>query len=158
MVTINIMDSINLIDAFKAGCAIFTVAAVFTGIQAIVNPTAFATSFGIPLHRPPQSPKQAVKFTTSTTQSPRYDSAASSYVALLGARQLGTGVTLSVFAYQGKWAECATILSIIGVVVAGMDGYHITRNGSLGGALFHAGPRVAIAALAGVVAWGRWAM
>ena len=65
---------------------------------------------------------------------------------------------LLVFAYQGKWVECATILSIIGLVVAGMDGYHIAKNGNLGGGVFHAGPGAAIAALAGVVVWDKWAM
>lgn len=152
------MDSVKLTDASKALCAIFTAAAVFTGIQAIINPTAFVTSFGIPLHQPPQSSKQAVTSRTSTTQSPRHNSAASSYVSLLGACQLGTGITLLVFAYQGKWAECATTLSIIGVVVAGMDGYHIARNGNLGEGLFHAGPGAAIAALARFVVWDKWAM
>jgi hypothetical protein len=89
-VTINIMGGINgginvginLINAFEAVCAIFTVAAVFTGIQAIVNPTSFTVSSGIPLHQSSQSPKQADTTTTRTTQPPRHDSAASSYIAL----------------------------------------------------------------------------
>lgn len=149
------MASVNLITAFKAVCSIFTAASLLTGTQAIVNPTAFATSFGIPLAQPPESPKQAAASTTDTTKPPppHHDPAASSYVALLGARQLGTGITLLVFACQGKWVECATVLSVIGLVVAGADGYHIAKNGNLGGGVFHAGPGAAIAALAGAVVW-----
>ncbi|TLD09702.1 hypothetical protein PspLS_11377 [Pyricularia sp. CBS 133598] len=149
------MENVNLINAFKAVCSIFTVAAVLTGTQAIVNPTAFAISFGIPLNQPLKSAKQTAASTTNTTKPPHHDSTASSYIALVGARQLGTGITLLVFAYQGKWVECATILSIIGLVVAGMDGYHIAKNGNLGGGVFHAGPGAAIAALAGAVE--KWA-
>lgn len=59
-----------------------------------------------------------------------------------------------MFAYQGKWAEAATILSIIGVVVAGTDGWYIANvGGSVGGGLFHAGPGAAIAALAAAFLW-----
>ncbi|KAF1926409.1 uncharacterized protein M421DRAFT_7018 [Didymella exigua CBS 183.55] len=149
--SINNMDGINLMNAFKAVCGIFGVAAVFTGLQAITNPTGFASSFGIPLSHPsPKSPKP------STAQpGPAYPESdpASSYIALLGARQLGTGITLLVLAYQGKWIECATILSIIGVVVAGMDGWYLARSGNLGAGVFHAGPGLGIAALAGAVVW-----
>jgi hypothetical protein len=139
------MDGINLMSLFKVVTLIFTIAAIFTGLHAIINPTSFATSFGIPLpakHRKPTAPP-----------APTHDSAAASYVALLGARQLGTGITLLVFAIRGKWIECATILSIIGVVVAGMDGWHIARSGDFGKGVFHAGPGLLIAALAGAVVY-----
>lgn len=66
----------------------------------------------------------------------------------MGVRQLGTGITLLTFAYQGKWTEAATILAIIGIVVAGTDGFFLARAGygSLG--RFHAIPGAEIAALA----------
>lgn len=149
------MDGINIVSTCKAVSVIFAAAAVFTGIQAIVYPTNFATSFGIPLPHPSLKPAKAPKSKAAPTEE---DFAASSaYVTLLGARQLGTGVTLLVFAYQGKWAESATILTIIGVLVAGMDGYYIAQSTSIGGGLFHALPGALIAALAAATLHaGRW--
>jgi hypothetical protein len=140
------MNSINIMSIFGAVSVIFAVAAVSTGVQAIINPAGFATSFGIPLPRP--APKHAKPFKPRATPTAEEAATSSAYIALLGARQLGTGITLLVFAYQGKWIESATILTIIGIVVAGMDGYHIARSGSLGGGLFHAIPGALIAALA----------
>ncbi|KAI3390654.1 hypothetical protein diail_8985 [Diaporthe ilicicola] len=136
-------------STFGGVSVIFAVASVFTGVQAIINPAGFATSFGIPL--PPPSPKHE-KAALEPRATPATEEAAASsvhmYVALLGVRQVGTGITLLVFAYQGKWVESATVLAIIGIVVAGMDGYHIVQSGSLGGGLFHAIPGALIAALA----------
>ena len=75
-------------------------------------------------------------------------SVASSYIGLMGVRQLGTGITLLVFAYQNKWAEIATILAIIGILVAGTDGIYLARSGATKAALFHAIPGALIAVLA----------
>ncbi|KAJ4355443.1 uncharacterized protein N0V89_003459 [Didymosphaeria variabile] len=133
---VNVMNSTTLTLTIKAVTLIFALASLSTGLQAITSPITFATTFGIPL---PPSPKHENPATTT------------SYISLLGARQLATGITLLVFAYQGKWVETATILSIIGVVVAGMDGYHIARRGSSGGGLFHAVPGALIAGLAAAV-------
>jgi hypothetical protein len=140
------MDTITITNAFQAVTLIFAVAAVTTGLQAITNPISFATSFGIPLSQPAPRPKPPPK----SKAAPRIEETSinPAYVKVMGARQLGTGITLLVFAYQGKWVESATVLAIIGVVVAGTDGYYIAKNGSLGGGLFHAGPGALIAALA----------
>ena len=64
----------------------------------------------------------------------------------MGVRQLATGLTLLAFAYQGKWKEMATILSILGIVVAGTDGACLAQK-NLGKGLFHAGPGACISAL-----------
>lgn len=146
------MDNTTIANTFKAVSVIFAVAAVFTGLQAIINPARFAKSFGVPLHQPVHKATKAAE----AKHEPRTHETAtsSSYIALLGARQLGTGITLLIFAYQGKWIESATILMIIGVLVAGMDGYYIARCGSLGGGLFHAVPGVCVAALAAGALWG----
>ena len=69
----------------------------------------------------------------------------------MGVRQLATGLTLLTFAYEEKWTEMATILSILGVVVAGTDGYYLARSGERGRAVFHAVPGALIAMLAGLV-------
>ena len=69
----------------------------------------------------------------------------------MGARQLATGLILLTFAYQHKWTEAATILSIIGIVVAGTDGVYLSRAGAGQLARFHAIPGALIAALAAAV-------
>ena len=141
------MDGISIMSTFRAVSVIFAVASVATGVQAIINPAGFATSFGIPLV-PHPSPEHAKALKPRATPTAQEAAISSAYIALLGARQLGTGITLLVFAYQGKWVESATILAIIGIVVAGMDGYHIARSGPLASGLFHAIPGALIAALA----------
>ena len=146
-----------LLPAFKAVSIIFAVSAVATGVRAIVDPVGFTKSFGIPID------------TTAATQPPPRDASAQiatsqagvnlrsshelskAYVSLMGVRQLGTGLTLLLFAYQQKWRESATILSTIGLVVAGTDGYYLTRFGAPGLGRFHAIPGALIAVLAGVV-------
>lgn len=69
----------------------------------------------------------------------------------MGVRQLATGLTLFTFAYQGKWNEMATILTILGFVVAGTDGYYLAQTGARGQARFHAIPGALIALLSGAV-------
>jgi hypothetical protein len=130
----------TLLVVFKLVAVIFTVLCIFTGAHAIVDPAGFSVQFGIPLPRPEPSTPKASTFPAVTT----------AYITLLGARQLGTGFTLLAFISQGKWGEAATILSVIGVVVAGMDGLYIARSGTgrLGAGIFHALPGGLIALLA----------
>lgn len=134
-----------LLPTFKAVNLIFAVSAVITGAQAILNPVSFSKGFGLPLNAPSQD----------STKPPQDQSRriAENYASLMGVRQLGTGLTLLTFAIQGKWTEAATILAIIGVVVAGTDGFYLSQGpGGRGAGLFHAIPGAAIAALAaGVV-------
>jgi hypothetical protein len=141
----------NLGSSFRAVTLIFASASLYTGLQAVFVPAKFAASFGIRL--PDATTTKSTSSAAHTTSSLK-DPRASAYVSLMGARQFGTGVSLLAFAYQGKWAEAATILSIIGIVVAGTDGWHIARTGgSIGGGLYHAGPGAAIAALATAFLW-----
>lgn len=121
-----------LLPTFKAVSLIFAIAAVGTGVQALVDPVGFSTSFGLPLSK-----------TASDNER--------SYVSLMGVRQLATGITLLTFAYQGKWREMATLLAILGIVVAGTDGIYLSQAGKGGLARFHAIPGALIAALAGAV-------
>ena len=51
-----------------------------------------------------------------------------SYISLLGARQLATGIILLTLVSQHKWTEIATVLAIIGIVVAGTNGIYISCN------------------------------
>ena len=71
----------------------------------------------------------------------------------MGVRQLATGTILLTFAYQNKWAEMATILAIIGILVAGTDGVYLARAGKTAQAKVHAVPGALIAALAGAVVY-----
>ena len=120
-----------LLPAFKVISVTFAMSAVATGAQAIVDPVGFSRFFGMPVHP------------TTTGRS-----LTRSYIALMGVRQLATGIILLTFAYQEKWTEVATILAIIGMVVAGTDGMYLllAGHGKLG--KFHAIPGARIAALA----------
>ena len=143
-----------LLPTFQAVSVIFAIASVATGAQAILDPVSFSKSFGLPLS--PTEIKSIVSpVNSSTTETYRsyqdHRNLAKSYVSLMGVRQLGTGIILLTFAYQGKWTEMGTILAIIGVVVAGTDGYYIAQGGSRGQGQFHAIPGALIAALAGAV-------
>lgn len=121
------MSILNTI--FEIISVVFAVTAIITGIQAIIDPISFSRSFGLP-----------VAGTSSTD-----------YVSLMGVRQLGTGITLLTFAYQRKWREMATILAIIGIVVAGTDGVYLARSGRVNLAMFHAIPGALISLLAAAV-------
>lgn len=118
-----------LLPAFKVVSLVFAVSAIITGAQAILDPLAFSRSFGLPV--------------TSVNDNP-----AESYISLMGIRQFATGVILLIFAYQAKWVEVATFLGVIGVIVAGTDGYYLSRNGTRSLAMFHAIPGALIASLA----------
>ena len=127
-----------LLPTFQTVSLIFALSAIITGAQAIINPINFSRSFGIPLLAADQSKSQ-----------PQYNSnPLTTYVSLMGIRQLATGLTLLTFAYQGKWTEMATILSILGTVVAGTDGIYLSRSGARNQAMFHAIPGALIALLA----------
>jgi hypothetical protein len=128
-----------LLPIFKAVSLIFAVASSATGVQAIVDPVGFSTSFGLALN--------------SKESNSKHGSLTSSYISLMGVRQLGTGLIISTFAYQNKWKDIATILGIIGIVVAGTDAIYLSRAGLNGKARFHAIPGFLIAALAWVVLW-----
>ena len=126
-----------LLPTFQIVSVVFAGAAIVTGTQAMLDPSGFSRSFGLPV--------------TITKESDKSKSTATSYVALMGVRQLATGLTLLTFAHQQKWTEMATILSILGVVVAGTDGFYLARSGERGLAMFHAVPGALIAILAGSV-------
>ena len=74
------------------------------------------------------------------------------FIALIGARQLGTGIIRATFILQGKWQEVATVLGVIGFVFAGLDGVFLWRAGKLSEARWHAIPGASIAVLALIVA------
>lgn len=143
------MDNLPLI--FKTVSMIFAVASVATGAQAIIDPTGFSKTFGLPLQTPINAPssKDPQVAAENTPQSDR--AMAMSYISLAGVRQLGTAITILTFALQDKWTEVATILAIIGIVVAGTDGIYIARGATRRAGLLHAIPGALIAALAGAV-------
>ena len=146
-----------LLPIFKLVSVVFAIAAVFTGAQAVVDPVGFSRSFGLPLST------TAVEVTESLEDRdgvPVSSAAASlqhsrnltrSYISLMGIRQLATGIILLSFAYQNKWTEMATVLAIIGIVVAGTDGMYLSRAGAKRLGQFHAIPGALIAALAASV-------
>jgi hypothetical protein len=133
-----------LLSTFMAVSVIFAISAVLTGVQAIVNPVGFSRSFGLPITISKDDNKPH-----STANS--HGNPGLSYVSLMGVRQLATGITLLTFAYQEKWTEMATILAILGIVVAGTDGYYLARSGARNSGVFHAVPGAVIALLAGAV-------
>lgn len=146
-----------LLPLFKSVSMIFAVSAVATGVQAVVDPTAFSKTFGLALTDSTGSPiDNNDKDTSSTSRTMKmavnmqnhHRSLTTSYISLMGIRQLATGLILLTFAYQRKWTEMATILAIIGVIVAGTDGFYLSRASSMKLGLFHAIPGVLIAALA----------
>ncbi|OQO13157.1 hypothetical protein B0A48_02621 [Cryoendolithus antarcticus] len=142
-----------ILPTFKFVCVTFATLAVGTGARGVVDPVGFSRSFGLAL----ESTKG--NETNDTNADARRNTAASradqhccrlaeSYASLMGVRQLGTGLTLLTFAYQGKWTEAATILVIIGIVVAGTDGFFLACAGSKSSGRFHAIPGAGISALA----------
>lgn len=134
-----------ILPAFKVVSIIFACLASATGAHALWNPVGFAASFGMPLQ--PFAKKNNVDIGPN-----RLDGkTAASYVSLMGVRQLATGITLLAFASQGKWTEMATILVILGLVVATTDGFFLYRSGAVAKGPFHALPGVLIALLAGTV-------
>lgn len=134
---------ISLLSIFKGVALIFTGSALLTGIQAIVDPVGFSRLFGLPI------PSNASNSSTSSTSSSGSDTELTrSYVSLMGVRQLGMGVLLAIFVYDDKWTEVATVLAVIGFVVAGTDGFYLARSGNRTQARWHAIPGAVIALLA----------
>lgn len=137
------MDYILL--TFKAVSVTFASLAVVTGAQALCKPVGFAASFGMALQK------------NDADKNPNFlgKETAASYVSLMGVRQLATGITLLAFASQGKWTDMATILVILGLVVAPTDGLFLYRSGAKAKGPFHALPGALIALLAGAVLYLR---
>jgi len=139
-----------LLPTFKTVSVMFAISAVATGAQAVVDPVGFSRFFGLPLTVTNSDDNGAD--TSRPTNILHYDRCLTlSYVSLMGVRQLATGIVLLIFAHQNKWTEMATILAIIGIVVAGTDGMYLSRAGARKLGRFHAIPGALIAALAGGV-------
>lgn len=141
---LSIMDLV--LPTFKVVSVLFAGSAIVTGIQAILNPVGFSRSFGLPITVVKDTDKS--KSTAIPHIDKAYGNPIESYVSLMGVRQLATGITLLTFVYQRKWTEVATILAIIGIVVAGTDGIYLYRSGTRNLAVFHAVPGALIALLA----------
>ena len=140
----------NFLPIFKMVSVVFASSAIVTGVQAIVDPIGFSRSFGLPItivKDADESKSTAFSHFYKPNNNPTM-----SYVSLMGVRQLATGITLMTFAYQKKWTEMATILTILGIVVAGTDGFYLSRSGARKLAKFHAIPGALIALLAGAIA------
>ena len=136
-----------LLPIFKMVSVAFASSAIVTGTQAIVDPIGFSRSFGLPITIVKDADKSQ-----STPISHFYKSNGNpiiSYVSLMGIRQLAMGITLLTFAYQKKWTEMATILIILGIIVAGTDGFYLSRSGARNLAKVHAIPGALIVLLAG---------
>lgn len=138
-----------ILPAFKAVSVTFASLAVVTGAQALCKPVGFAASFGMALQPLPKK--------NDADKNPNClgKETAASYVSLMGVRQLATGITLLAFASQGKWTDMATILVILGLVVAPTDGLFLYRSGAKAKGPFHALPGALIALLAGAVLYLR---
>lgn len=130
-------------------------AALWTGAKAVVAPIAFSKEFGIQLEttRDRSGPLEDLEDPPDPKLVAAWDRArhaASSYTSLMGVRQLATGNILLTFAFQSKLTEMATILLIIGFLVAGTDSVFLSRAGSRTQGLWHAIPGVGIAVHAGL--------
>lgn len=134
-----------ILPIFKVVSVTFACLAAATGAHALWNPIGFAASFGMPLQ--PFSKNYEVNINPNLLAG----KTVASYVSLMGVRQLATGITLLAFASQGKWTEMATILVILGLIVATIDGFFLCRSGAGAKGLFHAFPGALIALLAGAV-------
>lgn len=133
----------TLLLTFKIVSLIFATSAIITGVQSIVAPVSFSNFFGLPVE------KRRKLTSASAAPSPAHESVPNiSYVSLMGIRQLATGITLFTFAYQGKWQEVATVLCILGSVVATTDGFYLYRSGAKRQGIWHAVPGGLIALLA----------
>ena len=146
---------VYLLPIFKAVSVIFAISAVATGAQAIVDPIGFSKGFGLALSSTRTTDSvgshidnedEVTSKTTAILHNQR--SLTMSYISLMGIRQFATGIIILDFAYQNKWTEVATILAIVGILVAGTDGIYLSRVGGSKVGLFHAIPGALIAALA----------
>lgn len=143
-----------LLPTFKAVSLIFATSAVVTGVQAIIDPIGFSKFFGLPLSSTSTVPLEFLVDNEDALKSKKtavlqhHRGLTMSYISLMGVRQLATGIILLTFAYQKKWTEVATILAIIGIVVAGTDGICLSRAGTRQSGILHAIPGLLISALA----------
>ena len=145
-----------ILHTFKLVSMIFIVSALGTGLQAIIYPDSFAKSFGLPLTTIATDASMDSNDLTVSKLTPilvSHREVTKSYISLMGVRQLGTGIILLVFSLQNKWTEVATILAIIGIVVAGTDGIYLARSGAKKQGQWHAIPGAIIATLAGTVVY-----
>jgi hypothetical protein len=129
------MSTSNLFLVFKGVSIIFGVASAVTGAQALLDPIAFSRTFGITISKEHDTPLLR------------------SYITLMAARSLATGISVLLLARQGHFIAIAYILMVAGVVVAGTDGVQIAQMGSRRNGIVHAGPGLAIAALAARTIW-----
>lgn len=146
----------SVLPIFKVISTTFAVLAVWTGAQATIDPRGFAKFFGLPVCPALSQQRSIAKKdkrgrTKYRAMDDQADSPALAYVSLMGIRQFATGIILLVFGYQGKWNEAATVLAIIGLLVAGTDGIFLLHAGHRDLALFHAIPGALIAAFATLV-------
>jgi hypothetical protein len=135
-----------LLPTFKLVSVVFACSAIVTGTQAIVDPIGFAQFFGLPITIAKDADKSkstAIPHLHKSNTNPT-----ESYVSLMGVRQLATGITLLIFAFQKKWTEMATILAVLGVLVAGTDGIYLARSGARNQGKVHAIPGALISLLA----------
>lgn len=150
-----------LLQTFKIVSVTFAIAAVATGAQAVFDPVGFSRSFGLPVHTTMTTSKYTGKNDDDALQPGKKAEPVNdrdftqSYISLMGIRQLGTGLILLTFAVQKKWEEMATILAIIGIVVAGTDGLYLAQGGTVKQGMFHAIPGAAISLLAGSVLYSK---
>lgn len=134
-----------VLTSFKIISTIFSILAVQTGAHAVLRPASFAESFGLPIDlNVGQKSRGGDQKETLAAQ--RNIDSGLSYVTMMGVRQLGTGVIILIFASRGKWMEIATILSVVGLLVATTDAYNLWSARKPGLARFHALPGIAIAA------------
>ena len=135
-----------LLPAFKVVSVVFAISAVATGVQAMASPMDFSRTFGLPVTVANEG--DGSKATAISDSHKPSGNPVLSYISLMGVRQLATGITLLTFACQKKWTEMATILTILGIVVAGTDGFYLSSSGARNLARFHAIPGALIALLA----------
>ena len=124
-----------LLLLFKGVSLIFAIASVLTGAQALIDPIAFSKTFGISIPKQHDTPLLR------------------SYVTLMAARQLATGISVLLLAKQGHFLAIAYILMVAGIVVAGADGIFIAKMGSRKMGIVHAGPGFVIASIAALTIW-----
>ena len=129
------MTTSNLLFTFQGVSIIFGVASALTGAQALIDPIAFSKTFGITIPKEDHTPLLR------------------SYITLMAARSLATGLSVLLLAIQGHFIAIAYILMVAGIVVTGTDGVQIAKMGSRKNGIVHAGPGFAIAAFAAVVIW-----
>lgn len=133
-----------ILTSFKAVSIIFSILAVQTGINALFRPISFAKSFGLPMDNNAATKSRAGNKEDAFVLSQHSDFGLA-YVTMMGVRQLATGITILIFSSLGKWTEIATILSVLGLLVATTDAYNLWKAGKNGLARYHALPGIAIA-------------